>query len=217
VPPPDIVKAARHAPDHWLAFVDPMWRGEGEAPLWAIVGEWRSGRDGAIEEWRDNEEYQPSPMALDWPDPTDPVDAALQLAATGYGPEEDVNLLLASADVEILLAPNGDVLTVSTSEGTAAVPIFSSLEHLYKCGPIASATIPVVELLSLLPLGYQLLLNTTGPVSMAIEPGALQEQLDSHDAEPPAVAGTASLTPDQADPARPDLVIPPRPNVASRT
>jgi hypothetical protein len=46
VPPPDVLEAARRAPGHWLAFVDPTWRGEGEVPVWAIVGEWRSGLDG---------------------------------------------------------------------------------------------------------------------------------------------------------------------------
>jgi hypothetical protein len=112
-------------------------------------------------------------MALDWPDPTDPVDAALQLAATGYGPEDEVVRLLAAAEVRVLLAPGGDVLTVSTPDAIPVVPVFTSSEHLDRCGPIASTTMPVAELLPLLPPGYQLLLNTTAPVSMVVEPEAV--------------------------------------------
>ncbi|WP_443063285.1 hypothetical protein [Streptomyces sp. NBC_00445] len=57
--PPEIKEAARLAPDHWLGMVDPAWSGKGEPPDWAVVGQWRSGLDGEIEEWRANEEYRP--------------------------------------------------------------------------------------------------------------------------------------------------------------
>src|SRR5689334_16851963 len=85
VPPADIMQAARLAPDHWISMVDPGWQGEGMPPSWSVVGRWRSGLDGTIEEWEDNEEHRLSPESLDWPEPTDDVDAALQLAVTGYG------------------------------------------------------------------------------------------------------------------------------------
>ncbi|MGW5120569.1 type VII secretion system-associated protein, partial [Streptomyces noursei] len=78
VPPPEVVEAAREAPDHWLAMVDLTWVGEGAPPLWAVIGQWRSGPDGTIVEWRDNPEYRPSPQMLEWADPTDPVDRAVQ-------------------------------------------------------------------------------------------------------------------------------------------
>lgn len=81
--PTEIRKAGRLAPDPWLGMVDPAWQGEDEPPHWAVVGQWRSGSAGEIEEWRPNEEYRPSPQPLGRPAPSDPVDEAVQRAATG--------------------------------------------------------------------------------------------------------------------------------------
>ncbi|MFD7800275.1 type VII secretion system-associated protein, partial [Streptomyces anulatus] len=103
--PDDIRAAARTAPDHWFGTVDPAWRGEGEPPLWAVIGQWRSDADGEIVEWQRNEQYRPSPGMLGWPEPTDDVDAAMQLAATGYGPVEDVALAAIAAELAVRVAP----------------------------------------------------------------------------------------------------------------
>ncbi|MFJ4153068.1 type VII secretion system-associated protein, partial [Streptomyces galbus] len=88
--PPEVREAARLAPQTLLGVMDPAWAGEGDPPNWALVGQWRSGPDGEIEEWFPNAGYRPSPEAMGWPDPTDAVDHAVQLAATGYGPAQDV-------------------------------------------------------------------------------------------------------------------------------
>jgi hypothetical protein len=95
-PVPDSVReAARMAPDHWLGMVDPAWNGEDELPPWAMIGQ-----------WRENEDYRPSPSALGWPKPTDDVDAAMQLAATGYGPGEAVtDALAALPEVAVFIPP----------------------------------------------------------------------------------------------------------------
>lgn len=113
-PPPEVIEAARTAPDHWLAMVDLTWQGEGPPPLWALIGQWRSSPTGEIVEWRDNPEYRPSPQMLDWAEPTDAVDSALQLAATGYGPGEAVSQALARAEVSVLVTATGTPLAAAS-------------------------------------------------------------------------------------------------------
>lgn len=175
--PADVREAARLAPDHWLGMVDPAWRGEGPPPAWALAGEWRSGTSGEIEEWRANEEYRPSPAALGWPEPTDEVDEAVQRASTGYGPVEDVARLLASAEVAVLLGPNGEPLAARTPDGHPVIPVFTSPDHLHSAGLLASETVPVADLVGRLPKGHRLYVNPTGAVSMLIETDALLDAL----------------------------------------
>ncbi|WP_078876963.1 type VII secretion system-associated protein [Streptomyces sp. 150FB] len=177
--PEDIAAAARLAPDHWLGAVDPAWRGEGPPPEWAVVGEWRSGMDGGVVEWRDNDDYRPSPATLGWPEPTDPVDEAVQLASTGYGPEEDVTRLLASAEVAVLLGPDGGPLAARTPDGSAVVPIFTSESHLLSVGQLASRILPMTDVAGQLPEGHRVYVNPTGPVSMVVDTEALVAALQA--------------------------------------
>ncbi|MGQ4516488.1 type VII secretion system-associated protein [Streptomyces sp. DW26H14] len=177
-PVPDYIReAARQAPDHWFGMIDPAWTGEGGPPQWAMIGQWRSDLDGEIVEWQDNEEYRPSPRALDWPDPADPVDAAVQLAATGYGPAEDINRALASAEVAVLVAPGGAPLAaVAPDDEIPVIPVFTAPEHLHTAGRLAFRTLKVPELLDQVPQGHLLYLNPSGAVSMTVEPATLREE-----------------------------------------
>ncbi|MFD5136817.1 type VII secretion system-associated protein [Streptomyces sp. NPDC058378] len=183
--PEEIEEAARLAPDHWLGMVDPAWAGEGEPPDWAVVGRWRSGHDGDIEEWRPNEEYRPSPQALGWSAPTDPVDEAVQLAATGYGPGEAVTRTLALAEVAVLLAPEGAPLSATSPDGAAVVPVFTSPTYLHAAGRFGYELAPVRELVDRIPDGHVLYLNPSGPVGMAVETDALRQAVEA------AARGTA--------------------------
>ncbi|MCK7626403.1 type VII secretion system-associated protein [Streptomyces sp. RS10V-4] len=173
VPPPEVVEAAREAPDHWLAMVDLTWAGEGAPPLWAVIGQWRSGPDGTIEEWRDNPEYRPSPQMLDWADPTDPVDRAVQLAATGYGPERAVWEELARAEVSVLVTAAGTPLAAASPEGAPVVPVYTAPAQLEAAGRLLYDRRPVAELLGQLPPGHALYVNPAGAVSMVVEPARL--------------------------------------------
>ncbi|MEU2083054.1 type VII secretion system-associated protein [Streptomyces albus] len=177
--PEEIREAGRLAPDHWLGMVDPTWQGEGPPPAWALVGQWRSSPEGEIVEWQDNEEYQPSPKALGWPEPADDVDAAVQLAATGYGPGEDVTKALAALDeVAVFVTPNGDPLPATAPDGeTAVVPVFTSPVYLHTSGRLAFALHPVRKVLEQLPEGHLIYLNPSAPVSMTVETEALREAL----------------------------------------
>ncbi|MGX9227956.1 type VII secretion system-associated protein [Streptomyces albus] len=162
-------------------MVDPTWQGEGPPPAWALVGQWRSSPEGEIVvvEWQDNEEYQPSPKALGWPEPADDVDAAVQLAATGYGPGEDVTKALAALDeVAVFVTPNGDPLPATAPDGeTAVVPVFTSPVYLHTSGRLAFALHPVRKVLEQLPEGHLIYLNPSAPVSMTVETEALREAL----------------------------------------
>ncbi|MFJ1600509.1 type VII secretion system-associated protein [Streptomyces sp. NPDC088261] len=177
--PEEIKEAARLAPDHWLGMVDPAWSGKGDPPNWAVVGQWRSGLDGEIEEWRANEEYRPSPQALGWPAPTDAVDEAVQLAATGYGPGDAVPRALAGAQVAVLLAPDGTPLSAVSPDGTSVVPVFTSPAYLHAAGRFGYELTPVTELADRIPEGHVLYLNPSGPVSMTVETEALHEALEA--------------------------------------
>jgi hypothetical protein len=190
IPVPDEIReAGRLAPDHWLGMVDPTWSGEGEPPEWAIVGRWRSDEDGEIAEWRDNPDYQPSPRALNWPEPEDDVDRAVQLAATGYGPGEAVPRALLDHEVAVLTGPSGGPLAAATPDGTPVVPVFTSPVYLHTCGRFGYELRRVDEsLLEEVPDGHLLYVNPSGPVSMTVEPTAVREVLDAlHAPEPAAV------------------------------
>ncbi|MBW8793165.1 MAG: type VII secretion system-associated protein [Streptomyces sp.] len=178
---PDYIhKAAEVAPDHWIAMVDPAWQGEGPPPSWSLVGRWRSGPDGTIQEWQENTEYRPSPAARGWPDPTDPVDAAIQLASTGYGTAEEVHRSLAAAEVSFWVAADGTPLTGAAPDGTPVLPVHSSTAQLQGEGQLLSEVSSVADLLLQLPEGHRLFVNPSGAVSLLVETEPLRKAVDVH-------------------------------------
>jgi hypothetical protein len=179
-PVPDSIReAARLAPDHWLGMVDPAWSGEGEPPSWAVAGQWRSSLEGEIVEWRENEEYRPSPSALGLPEPADDVDAAVQLAATGYGPGEAVTEALAALpEAAVFVTPESDPLPATAPDGTTrVVPVFTSPGYLHAAGRLAFELMSVRELVDRLPADHLLYLNPSAPVSMTVDTDMLREAL----------------------------------------
>ena len=194
--PDSIREAGRLAPDHWLGMVDPAWSGEGTPPSWALVGQWRSSPEGEIVEWRDNEEYRPSPSALDWPEPVDDVDAAVQLAATGYGPGEAVtDALAALPEVAVFVTPGGDPLSATAPDGaTHVIPAFTSPVYLHAAGRLAYELVGVRDLLGRLPADHFLYLNPSAPVSMTVDPAILREALERRPAADLDVAAPRPAT-----------------------
>ncbi|MFF5159744.1 type VII secretion system-associated protein [Streptomyces sp. NPDC000348] len=176
-PPEDVVAAALLAPEHWISMIDPGWDGEGVPPDRVVVGRWRTGATGGIEEWEDNEAYRPSPEALGWPEPTDDVDAALQLAVTGYGPVEDALRALATAEVAVLTLPDGTPVTAAVADGRPVVPVFTAPPHLTAVGGFASERVTVPALLDRLPPGHALYVNPAGPAGTVLEPDRLAETI----------------------------------------
>ncbi|WP_345747506.1 type VII secretion system-associated protein [Streptomyces sp. ODS28] len=198
--PDEIREAGRLAPDHWLGMVDPTWQGEGRPPAWALVGQWRSSPEGEIVEWQDNEEYRPSPRALGWPEPLDEVDAAVQLAATGYGPGEDVTgALAATEEVAVFVTPDGSPLAATApDEETPVVPVFTSPAYLHTSGRLAFALHPVRALLERLPEGHLIYLNPSAPVSMTVDTDELRALLGARETPADGAeedgSGTAPVT-----------------------
>ncbi|MEK8145811.1 type VII secretion system-associated protein [Streptomyces sp. M10(2022)] len=190
-PPEEFIKAAKLAPDHWLSFTDPTWQGEGPPPAWAVVGQWRSDPDGEIVEWQDNEEYRPSPEAYGWPEPTDAVDAAIQLATTGYGSAEDVTSALAKAEVAVLVTSSGAPVSASAPDGTPVVPIFTSQYYLHLAGRLGFEQVKFSALLGRLPEGHSLCINSSAPVSMVMTTDGLDEIAAAAEAVDEKAAETA--------------------------
>ncbi|MFH9266789.1 type VII secretion system-associated protein [Streptomyces sp. NPDC017546] len=127
---PDAVKdAARRAPGHWVGIVDPEWAEERTPPQWAVLGEWRSDEDGGVGEYRANPAYRPSARVLGWPEPTDPVDAAAQRAATGYGSVDAALEALAEAEITVVRGPDGGPLTAAGRDGSPVMLLFTSPTH----------------------------------------------------------------------------------------
>ncbi|MFE3150890.1 type VII secretion system-associated protein [Streptomyces sp. NPDC059218] len=170
-PVPDHIReAAREAPDHWIGVVDPAWTDAAPPPPWAVAGEWRSGLDGEVAEWQPNEEYRPSPSALGWPEPTDPVDAAVQLAVTGYGPLSDAVAALAGAEAMVLRAPDGGPLAVAGADGSPAVPLFTAVPHQPFEGALAHDTIAVADLVRGLAADEgRISVNPAGPARLLLD------------------------------------------------
>ncbi|MFJ5220693.1 type VII secretion system-associated protein [Streptomyces sp. NPDC088354] len=171
--PDDVRKAARSFPNHWLDLVDPLWDDDQNLPEWAIVGGWRSDEDGEVAGWAVNPDYRPSPAMLNWDEPEDLLDAAVQLAATGYGPTEEVARLLAATEVAVLVDAAGSPVAASTPDGTAVIPAFTSQPHVDKMGAFRHQVIAVTQLVDQIPKGHLLYLNPAGPVGFAVETDSL--------------------------------------------
>ncbi|MFF7634572.1 type VII secretion system-associated protein [Kitasatospora sp. NPDC008050] len=176
--PDHIRAAARLAPGQWIGLVDPTWQGEGLPPSWAVVGQWRAGADGGIEEFAPNEEYRSSPLAHEWPAPADPVDAAVQLSATGYGPPEEIYRALASARVAVLLDEYGTVGGFELPDGGAAVIVFSAPSLLADAGTPDHVVLGAGEVMDLLPAGHGIMVNPGAPAAIRLEPATLWDFLD---------------------------------------
>ena len=201
-PPEDYVKAAKVAPNHWLSVIDPAWSGdEGEPPpLWASLGRWRSDENGEIVEWEVNTEYRPSPDAYGWAPPVSPVDAAVQLVATGYASEDLFALMLADAEVAVCLDESGGLAVTEAEDGTEAVPVFSASPELEEDKLPPHEVMFMPDLLDRLPEGKEVLfLSSSAPVGQLVTVSALRAgkaELEQYEAEgafdewPPASAPT---------------------------
>ncbi|MBT2411931.1 SseB family protein [Streptomyces sp. ISL-12] len=167
--PADVEEIARLAPDHWIGSVDPGWHTGSPPPASAVAGRWRSGLDGTVEEWEGNDAYRPSPEALGWPEPTDPVDAALHLAVTGYGPLDAVVHALTEARLMVLTLPDGSPVAATAADGGPVVPAYTAPPHLDAAGVFAFVRLTVPDLLSRLPPDHRLYLNPTSPAGTVLD------------------------------------------------
>ncbi|WP_236580167.1 type VII secretion system-associated protein [Streptomyces sp. HM190] len=229
-PPRHVVEAAEEAPGHWFALPDPAWTGAWPPPSWTVPGEWRADDSGRLVAWRSNPDYLPSPAARGWAQPTDPVDAAVQRAAAGYGHDDEVPELLAGTEVAVFVGPDGAPVAAVAPDGTPVVLAFTSAAHLTAAGRLTYEIHDVPGLTARMAEGHQLYLNASAAVSMCVEPEALSRAIErartnatTTDASEPDAAPELHADPDVPEPhvsephvSEPDAVEPdvPEPDVS---
>lgn len=172
---PEAVRdAARQAPGHWIGVADPEWAEDRTPPEWAVLGEWRSDDEGGVGEYRSNPVYRPSARMLGWPEPTDPVDAAAQRAATGYGTVEAALAALADADITVVRRPDGGPLMAAGRDGVPVVLLFTSPAHEFMSTALHHDTLPAEELVrSLSDPGTLLMVNAGAAAPLLVPAGSL--------------------------------------------
>ncbi|MFC8229017.1 type VII secretion system-associated protein [Streptomyces sp. NPDC057287] len=176
--PPEIPEAvraaARQAPGHWVGVVDPEWAEERTPPEWAVLGEWQSDDEGGVGEYRANPGYRPSARMLGWPEPTDPVDAAAQRAATGYGSVDAALDALAVADVTVVRGPDGGPLMAAGRNGAPVVLVFTSPAHEFMSAALHHDTLQAAELArSLSGPGTLLMVNAAAAAPLLVPADSL--------------------------------------------
>lgn len=179
-PPPltdELREQARHSPGTWLYAIDPFFDPSGEVPPYGVVGAWRADEHGEITgEFRRNPNYRPSPVALDYPEPTDPVDRAVQLSSTGYATGQGIAPLLLEAEVIVAVGPDGGIPVYDTGEGQAAFA-YTAPAHLPGELPERSTgwqRIHGGDLVALLPADVGVAINPSGPAGVILPPADLR-------------------------------------------
>ncbi|MFF3486493.1 type VII secretion system-associated protein [Streptomyces sp. NPDC002701] len=182
---PEAVRAAaRRAPGHWIGVVDPEWTEERTPPEWAVLGEWQSDDDGGVGDYRANPAYRPSARVLGWPEPTDPVDAAAQRAATGYGSVDEAIAALADAEVTVVRGADGGPLTATGRDGAPVVLLFTSPVHEFLSEALRHGTLPARDLArSLSGSGTRLLANAGAAAPLLVPADSLLDPVPVPDAE----------------------------------
>lgn len=176
---PEAVRdAARRAPGHWIGIVDPDWTQDRTPPAWAVVGEWQSDESGDVGDYRPNPAYRPSARVLGWPEPTDPVDAAAQRAATGYGSVDEAIAALARAEITVVRGPDGEPLTAAGLDGAPVLLSFTSPAHAFMSAALRHDRVPATELArSLRGSGAQLMVNAGAAAPLLVPVDRLLDAL----------------------------------------
>ncbi|MDQ8707954.1 type VII secretion system-associated protein [Streptomyces sp. LHD-70] len=124
-----------------------------------MLGRWRSDAHGEVVAWEANPDYRPSPADLGWAPPVTDADAAVHLAATGYGPDADVAEALAEAGtVAVRVAEDGEPTWTRAPGGALAIPVFPVSPRTPPDRLPPHVTMPLHALLDRLPPGRDVLL-----------------------------------------------------------
>ncbi|MDH6133296.1 hypothetical protein P3T37_002691 [Kitasatospora sp. MAA4] len=126
---------ARSRPGQWLYSIDPAFDPNGAVPPYGVIGAWQVDHDGTVLSFQHNPDYQPSPRALDLPEPQNAAEAALQNAATGHGSEGD--LIAALLDTPLLLRADAEVgpQVVAGEGGRKVLQACTSAQYLPSTWP----------------------------------------------------------------------------------
>ncbi|MEV5988670.1 type VII secretion system-associated protein [Streptomyces sp. NPDC052051] len=165
VPPvTDAVRAqAAGQPGGWVYAIDSYFDPAGRIPPFGIVGAWKIDAQGDVtDEFKHNPNYRPSPQAVGMPSPSDRVDAAVQLAATGYAPDAEVRRAL--LDATVYLAPSVDR---QTGANDPAIRLYTHPSHAPRSAPRLQR-VRFRDLLPQLPNNILLILNGNSSASARI-------------------------------------------------
>ncbi|WP_067068595.1 type VII secretion system-associated protein [Carbonactinospora thermoautotrophica] len=152
VPPitPELRRAAQEQRGGYLYAIDAMYDPNGRVPAHAIKGYWPVDERGELGEFVHNDHYRPSPLERDdIPPPTDDVDFAVQLAATGHGNDVAVLVTLVESEVFVPTAEDGQLLLIQEQDGLV-LPVFTAEAHLPP-GDHRWARHPMAKLAPILP------------------------------------------------------------------
>ncbi|MGW2310504.1 type VII secretion system-associated protein [Actinomadura luteofluorescens] len=171
---PEALEYAKQHPGSWLYEIDPFFDADDDVPAYGIVGAWSIDEDGKITDFfKKNPDYRPSPEVLGFPEPTDPLDAAIQLVVAGYGDDSQALARLRSSEVIVATSPEGDSDSVWVHEidGIEGVFAFTSRAQLPK-EPLFEGgswrALPATELPSSVPDDIDIVININSPARWKI-------------------------------------------------
>ncbi|MGW1116473.1 type VII secretion system-associated protein [Streptomyces tanashiensis] len=155
--------AARRMPGAYLYVIDPAFDPHGEVPGHGVQGGFSIDADGEITGYLANDRYRPTPVALNYPPPTDAVDQAAQAAGTGYAPPQAVVRALESATIGVAgPAPSRKVFRRKPRETavfTAPSHVPDGVELTWMSGAELLASLPprtVIHINPGTPVAYRL-------------------------------------------------------------
>jgi hypothetical protein len=167
--PPITDEMREHAqaqPGTWLYCLDPYFveaerLGQGVPPF-GVIGAYEVDQSGEIRpDFVPNPNYRPSPISLGMTTPVNDIEQTLQLAATGYGTEDELKRALLTGTLLTARGPGGDsVMVVDEGEGGQAVRAYTSERYVPE-QPVDPSRWQRVQVPNLLPLlqGRHLSLN----------------------------------------------------------
>lgn len=158
--------------DRWHFLLDPAWEQEDDPPPAAVVGGWFVDGRGETALFRANPSYEPSRPGL----PTDPVDAALQLAVEDRIDGAEVLERLSQVVLALAVDEENKTVVTTSPDDVLSVLVATSPAHQRRVPEARWVEVTVDELADGLPeSGLDVLLNPGAPASMRIEAGALKD------------------------------------------
>ncbi|GAA0389145.1 hypothetical protein GCM10009541_35250 [Micromonospora gifhornensis] len=184
--PEEIRQRARQVPGTWIYAIDPRFDADGAVPPYAIAGAWEVDEHGAVVGFQGNPHFRPPA------EPTDPVDLAMQTAATGRGSGADLFDTLIVSTVYLPVGLDGELVAYQDANGEY-VAVFTDPRQ-------ATATVaqllPVefADLVRQLPPNTALWLNPNTDVSLVASSSDLLAAMEARadpaaDGDVPAIPG----------------------------
>jgi hypothetical protein len=179
--PPITDELRRHAlnvPGSWIYSIAPGYDAEGEVPGSAIVGAWQVDQDGQLGDFVPNPGYQPSSVSRPSPS-NDPVEQAIQRAATGTGTDGDVISALAGATIYLPVNSEHELIAYAGADAdTATVALFTDPSKGPSNVPFLLPS-SIEDLLAQLPDDNEIVINPATNVTVVATTGELRRAISA--------------------------------------